>query len=165
MGRGRAKVASDSTLHAKKKFVVERRPLGSLPLLLPGRKYSLKTGTLNVQGKGVLPRPTPQRVFEYLLHYCNQGVRAPTRDEVTADLGHMTSPIVTLLALDGLITIEIFGRNWRVFEINGKRTAEDPSGGAPQRRFSKAGPERWVNGKWIPAPSIASFLRDRGVEP
>lgn len=147
------------TLKAAKKFVVERRPLGSLPPLLAQRKFSLKTGAVCVGGEGQ-PRATPERVLEYLRWYCEQGARAPSQSEMARDLGHQARPLVTLLALQGKMIVEVGGRNWRVIEIDGKRTQADPNGSPPNRRISKRGHERCVNGKWVPIYSADAWLKD-----
>jgi len=62
-----------------------------------------------------------------------EGRRCPTaRDLMVA--GHAgSSETITALAEQGLIRVEVYGRNWRVVEIvaTGDRTAESPLGGEP----------------------------------
>lgn len=60
------------------------------------------------------------------------GVRCPTNPEITKILGRLPFECTpTELARKGLITVEVYGKNWRVVEIDGKRTMEAPSGGRP----------------------------------
>lgn len=66
----------------------------------------------------------------------NKGERCPTNDELRRqlyELGHTLSSDAhpAELAYEGLIKVEVYGRNYRVIEIEGKRTAEAPPGWEP----------------------------------
>lgn len=78
-----------------------------------------------------------EELFQYLERVAGNGTRAPTGIELN-NVFVGRSPIVRILKMCelGYLISWIYGKNWRVIEINhgpmkGKRTAAPPHGGKP----------------------------------
>lgn len=67
---------------------------------------------------------TVDDVLDWYRDFARRGVRAPERDEHKTMFGNRHDWNLTTLAKKGLLRIEISGKNWRVIEIDGMRTAE-----------------------------------------
>jgi len=81
---------------------------------------------------GTLPR-RKAALLPVLCAAAAEGRRCPTTRDLMVD-GHAgSSETITALAEEGLIRVEVYGRNWRVVEIRatGDRTQEPPLGGEP----------------------------------
>jgi hypothetical protein len=81
-------------------------------------------------------------VVDFLLEVARKGERCPTSTEIgaaliRAGLRSSASHRVPDLARRGLFKVEIYGKNWRVVEIDGMRTMEPPFVGAPYRVIAK----------------------------
>lgn len=70
---------------------------------------------------------TVDDVLAWYRDFARRGVRAPKRGEHRQKFGTRHDWQLTTLARKGLCRIEISGKNWRVIELDGMRTAEhDP---------------------------------------
>lgn len=72
------------------------------------------------------------------------GERCPTDPEIGdhlygLGLNYPADARPSALAARGLLRSEVYARNWRVVEIDGMRTKEPPTGGAPYRIIDGAG--------------------------
>lgn len=86
------------------------------------------------------------RVLACLRAAAKAGARCPTNEDIQSaircDFPKPERP--AQLALRGLGRVEIYGRNYRVFEFpDGMRTAECPHGGKPYRVLDKDG-DQWL---------------------
>lgn len=84
-------------------------------------------------------------VLDMLRTAAREGRRCPTNPELRdalhkQGLGLSVSAIPPALARDGLLRIEVYSKNWRVVEVDGFRTAEDPRGGEPYKVIEKETP-------------------------
>jgi hypothetical protein len=103
-------------------------------------------------------------MVEFLREVARKGERCPTSTEIgaaliRAGLQSSASCRVPVLARRGLFKVEIYGKNWRVIEIDGLRTMEPPFVGVPYRviakgasvtpaRKAQAGPHRGPRNVW-----------------
>jgi hypothetical protein len=81
-------------------------------------------------------------VVDFLREVARKGERCPTSPEIGAALiraGFQSSASyrVSVLARRGLFKVEIYGKNWRVIEIDGMRTKGPPFIGTPYRVIAK----------------------------
>lgn len=91
------------------------------------------------------PTATPQAVLKILREVVEAGERCPTNDELAAELhergfnGLPCRAQPAVLARQGHLKVEIFALNWRVIEIDGKRSQECPhtSRGRPYKIIEK----------------------------
>ncbi len=78
-------------------------------------------------------------VLQVLRQAAAKGLRCPTNEEIEQQTGAMHfSETPPQLALAGLLTVEIYGKNYRVIEIDGIRTAAAPEGRKPYRVYGKS---------------------------
>lgn len=93
-----------------------------------------------MQGKQLSPAEMGQRkrnTLEVLRGYAKRGERCPTNEQLSRDLmkqfGHPLSHwhAPAELAYLGLLRTEVYAKNYRVIEIDGMRTAEEPAGRKP----------------------------------
>ncbi len=93
-----------------------------------------------------------EECFEEFVKAATHGLRAPTLANLR---GFGDVPKITReLAFMGFITIEVYGRNWRVVTIlkghrAGKRTMGPPHGGEPYLRLDKDGRHDLLDGEPI----------------
>jgi len=71
------------------------------------------------------------RGFELIVSAANAGERAPTNRHSANPTGKLRSGITQALIKNGMIRVEVYGKNWRVIEIlkgphAGKRTKMPP---------------------------------------
>lgn len=82
-------------------------------------------------------RSTEDDVLKILREVAGRGGRCPTNDEISTQLrqqglyGLRDHNRPAVLARRGFLRLEIYHLNWRVIEIDGKRTMEPPSGHKP----------------------------------
>ena len=80
--------------------------------------------------------PSVRFVLDLLRRAAEHGERCPTRPEIREALEEagLPTPIYACpaeLAYAGLIRIEVYGKNYRVVQIDDLRTAEAPAGWLP----------------------------------
>lgn len=97
----------------------------------------------------IVPRrkATPALLLEWLRDLARNNQRAPTEDQMRTEFGNAGKAMLRSLVSDGTVTrIEIYGKNWRVIELDGLRTAPyipKYGKGLPYRVIDKAG-DHWL---------------------
>lgn len=105
----------------------EPKPMGS--------SFTASAARKNLGGRARTKTRAPETdaVFAWLKDFVEKGLRAPTRDHVAKEFGNRGNDVVARLARDSRIRIEIWANNWRVIEIDGKRSMRSPNGTAPYK--------------------------------
>lgn len=81
---------------------------------------------------------TAEDVLAILRDAASRGERCPTNPEIRTILGELPSHLIpSELAYDGHCVVEVYGKNWRVVEIDGKRTMACPHSQYCYRRIEK----------------------------
>lgn len=87
---------------------------------------------------------TPDQMIGFLRDTAEAGLRCPTAVELAQAFGSVPyAAALGTLAKRGLLTVYVYGKNWRVVEIDGVRTAPPPHGGEPYRVLNADG-DNWV---------------------
>lgn len=76
------------------------------------------------------------------------GQRFPTQDAIDERWGHKGNRTLIEFAREGLLTIEVTGKNWRVVTIDGKSSMAHPNGWRAYRRIDKSGDQWMRDGAW-----------------
>lgn len=84
----------------------------------------------------------PSYVLLILRTAAKKKKRCPTNEEIRQELlsrgfSFPSYCFPSSMAKHGLLKVEVYGKNWRVVEIEGHRTMESPIGGNPYRVFEK----------------------------
>ena len=92
-----------------------------------------------MKGDNDRPHASEEVVLDLLREATRGGLRCPTNEALRASLraaGYLGLPVEMVpseLALRGRLRTEVYGRNYRVIEIDGQRTAPPPTPGTPWR--------------------------------
>lgn len=98
-----------------------------------------------MKGDNNRPHASEDVVLDLLRAAAAAGLRCPTNEALRASLraaGYLGLPaemVPSELAERGRLRVEIYGRSYRVIEIDGQRTAAAPNPGAPWLIFDAAG--------------------------
>ena len=92
---------------------------------------------------------TRDDILNYLRDASRRGARCPSCETLGELFNHSANQMMLRLARDGFLTIYVYGKNWRVVEIDGFRTKEAPSKTEPYMRVSIDGVEYKHGNQWI----------------
>lgn len=67
------------------------------------------------------------KILAMIWDACQSGTACPTNAEIRDEVGTVPFPLTPAeLARKGYFTVEVYGKNWRIIEMNGKRTSRGP---------------------------------------
>lgn len=106
----------------------------------------------------IFPKWTDDQILEWLKGYCVRGERAPSPATIRIEKGERVNGQIRRLCRAGLLVVEYYGHNWRVFTIGDLKSAPPPAG---WKCFSRQDTNGLMvvgaDGKW--RPSVMSNLR------
>lgn len=115
------------------------------------------------RGRRPIHMTTHDDIFSYVLGYCQSGDRAPTAQHLISKFGAKANSMLIELAYEGRLCIEIYGRNWRVIDIKGLRTAMPKDGVQCYRRLDKGGDYWRRGGSWVKQMDALTSLTAPGT--